>query len=183
MGQCAPAPYPPLSRGNFGTNDPAALASCLDWSSCRVGRPYAHLPLTPPPPIPSPQNEDAVLTMHRISTFLGIDAAEAHPSKRAKATSDNLCATVINFGALCAAFYPCLEFRAMLDDERNRCRCAGSLRASAFAPVASSPYCLVKRSRLLAERRNDGASRYHPSVRQGWLHWPLRLRPRGLFGL
>ncbi|OSX68585.1 hypothetical protein BU14_2537s0001, partial [Porphyra umbilicalis] len=128
-------------------------------------------------------NEDAVLTMHRISTFLGIDAAEAHPSKRAKATSDNLCATVINFGALCAAFYPCLEFRAMLDDERNRCRCAGSLRASAFAPVASSPYCLVKRSRLLAERRNDGASRYHPSVRQGWLHWPLRLRPRGLFGL
>ena len=157
---------------------PHALTShFVGWAGRTPTFPY------PPPLLPGPQNEDAVLTMHRISTFLGIDAAEAHPPKRAKATSDNLCATVINFGALCAAFYPCLEFRAMLDDERNQCRCAGALRASAFAPVASSPYCLVKRLRLLAERKNDGASRYHPSARVGWLRWPLRLRPRGLLWL
>eukprot|EP00168_Porphyra_purpurea_P012256 TRINITY_DN3207_c0_g1_i3.p4 TRINITY_DN3207_c0_g1~~TRINITY_DN3207_c0_g1_i3.p4 ORF type:complete len:123 (-),score=41.05 TRINITY_DN3207_c0_g1_i3:291-659(-) len=122
--------------------------------------------------------------MHRISTFLGIDATEAHPAKRAKATSDNLCATVVNFADLCAAFYPCLEFRAMLDDDRNRCRCAGALRASAFAPSRASPYCLVTRSRLLAERGNDGASRYRPSLRMAWRpRVPRWLRPQALFGL
>lgn len=104
---------------------------------------------------------DPAATMRRLSAFLGIDPAEAHPSRRAKATADALCEVLINWGEVCAAFYPCPELRPLLDDAV--CRCASALTASAFVPARSSPYCLVKQPRLLGERARDRTSMYRRS--------------------
>lgn len=101
---------------------------------------------------------DPAATMRRLSAFLGVDPAEAHPPTRAKATPDALCEVLTNWGEVCAAFYPCPELRPLLDDAV--CRCAGALAASAFVPARSSPYCLVKQPRLLGERARDRTSLY-----------------------
>ncbi|GAB0488934.1 hypothetical protein MMPV_000147 [Pyropia vietnamensis] len=101
---------------------------------------------------------DPAATMRRVSGFLGIDPAEAHPPMRAKATSDALCEVLTNWAEVCAAFYPCPELRPLLDDAV--CRCSSALAASTFVPTGSSPYCLVKRPRLLGERARDPLSRY-----------------------
>lgn len=101
---------------------------------------------------------DSAATMRRVSAFLGLDPAEAHPPMRAKATSDALCEVLTNWAEVCAAFYPCPELRPLLDDAV--CRCAGALAASTFVPTRSSPYCLVKRPRLLGERARDPLSLY-----------------------
>lgn len=101
---------------------------------------------------------DPAGTMRRVSAFLGLDPAEAHPPTRAKATADALCEVLTNWAEVCAAFYPCPELRPLLDDAV--CRCAGALTASAFVPARSSPYCLVKQPRLLGERARDRTSLY-----------------------
>lgn len=56
----------------------------------------------------------------RLHDFLGLPH-EWHAPSRSKATSDNMCDFVENYGDLCREFYGCHVWRAMMDDATNNC--------------------------------------------------------------
>lgn len=71
------------------------------------------------------------LTLERVQRFLGLSLDEIHPPERAKANQDSLCDLVSNWHDVCRAFFPCVEWRWMLDDYENGCSCS-NLPASSF---------------------------------------------------
>lgn len=61
-------------------------------------------------------------SMRRLHGFLGL-RQETHAPIKFKATSDNLCDTIINWDEVCTNFYGCHSWRWMMDDARNQCYC------------------------------------------------------------
>lgn len=61
-------------------------------------------------------------TMRNLQDFLGIQH-EMHEPSHHKATSDNMCETVLNWDEICTNFYACHSWRLMMDDPRNNCYC------------------------------------------------------------
>jgi len=62
--------------------------------------------------------------MKQVHAFLGL-GDEDHMPNRAKATNDSMCEAVTNWEDVCNAFYGCVEWRWMMDDVRNGCKCSG----------------------------------------------------------
>ncbi|KAJ8907552.1 hypothetical protein NDN08_007663 [Rhodosorus marinus] len=67
--------------------------------------------------------EDSVGQMTKAFEFLGLRPIVMEP-KRAKATSNNMCEVVANYGSVCAAFGECSAWKDMLNDPATGCSCS-----------------------------------------------------------
>mmetsp|Transcript_30640 Transcript_30640/g.117183 ORF Transcript_30640/g.117183 Transcript_30640/m.117183 type:complete len:567 (-) Transcript_30640:171-1871(-) len=67
--------------------------------------------------------EDSVGQMTKAFEFLGLKPIVMEP-KRAKATSNNMCDVVANYGSVCAAFGECTAWKDMLNDPASACSCS-----------------------------------------------------------
>lgn len=61
--------------------------------------------------------------IERAQKFLGLEVMPGLTPGRRKVGKDSLCAMVSNWNDVCAAFYGCDEWRAMMEDTVNECSC------------------------------------------------------------